>query len=217
MNSGRINARLKTRKNNHFIVLQGLQDILASVQPRASNLTILRTRLTDLCQHLQRHKAASKSRTSIQNLKTLVLACHHFWAAPGSESTRGMLLRAGVDIDETHGNPYLLQIAKIAAYDHVSKMMVVHASSKRFEQYFRHITIRYVPTYDPVPTTIPKIIAGGGSQCRVHAEVQLVMELDKAKVTKWRRPRAIGSSKAACFLCDLFMQKHGAYFVPRSH
>ena len=45
---------------------------------------------------------------------------------------------------------------------------------------FRHITVRYVATYYPIQTAIPTKIAGGGTQCRVHAEVQLVIELDVA-------------------------------------
>lgn len=31
------------------------------------------------------------------------------------------------------------------------------------------------------------------------------------------RPRVICSSKSACFLCDLFIQLHGQYYVPRTH
>lgn len=52
-------------------------------------------------------------------------------------------------------------------------------------------------------------------ESRAHAEVQIVSyyELHPAA----QRPRVIRSSKDACYLCNLFIQLHGAFYVPRTH
>lgn len=49
----------------------------------------------------------------------------------------------------------------------------------------------------------------------VHAEVQIVCyyELHPAA----RKPRIICSSKDACYLCNLFVQLHGMFHIPRTH
>ncbi|KAN0083021.1 hypothetical protein V8E54_002109 [Elaphomyces granulatus] len=50
---------------------------------------------------------------------------------------------------------------------------------------------------------------------RLHAEIQLVlyyeMEADHL------RPRVICSNKSACYLCYLFLQLHGQYYIPSTH
>ena len=51
---------------------------------------------------------------------------------------------------------------------------------------------------------------------RVHAEIYLVFYYEthpEASV----RPRVICSSKSACFLCNLFAQVHGCFYLPRTH
>jgi hypothetical protein len=53
------------------------------------------------------------------------------------------------------------------------------------------------------------------SPYRVHSEVQLVLFYG---VNPHRPcPRVIGSSKKACYLCDLFIQKYGQYFLSKTH
>ena len=50
---------------------------------------------------------------------------------------------------------------------------------------------------------------------KVHAEIQLLLFYDQQSQAS--RPRIIGSSKSACYLCDLFIQLHGEYCIPRTH
>lgn len=135
-NSARVNARLKARRGDRAIVLSGLEDISKRVassntSSNSNKHDLLGTRLRSLCRHLQSHTVTSKSDASVQRLKDFVRTCHHFWAVPGSESTYDMLVQAGVNIDETQGNPHLLQVAKIAAYEHISRVMVRYASAKK--------------------------------------------------------------------------------------
>jgi len=53
------------------------------------------------------------------------------------------------------------------------------------------------------------------SKSKFHAEIQLAahLELHPATIT----PRVISSSKAACYLCNLFIYLHGQYHVHKTH
>lgn len=58
-------------------------------------------------------------------------------------------------------------------------------------------------------------MADHATRWKVHAEIQILLfyEQNPSRVP----PRIIGSSKSACYLCDLFIQQHGHFQVPRSH
>ncbi len=56
---------------------------------------------------------------------------------------------------------------------------------------------------------------GAQAPCFVHGEVQLVLYYERHPTDL--PPRAIGSSKSACFLCDLFIEKHGTFGISHSH
>ena len=53
------------------------------------------------------------------------------------------------------------------------------------------------------------------SEAKIHAEMQLIFHCEVAKYSPF--PRAISSSKDACFLCNAFIQMHGKFFTPRCH
>ncbi|KAL2016531.1 hypothetical protein VTK56DRAFT_3425 [Thermocarpiscus australiensis] len=53
------------------------------------------------------------------------------------------------------------------------------------------------------------------SESRVHAEIQIVSYYELHPVAT--RPRAICSSKDACYLCNMFIRLHGTFHIPRTH
>lgn len=53
------------------------------------------------------------------------------------------------------------------------------------------------------------------AESKVHAEVQIVAYYGLHPVA--RKPRVICSNKDACYMCNLFIQVHGMYYVPKSH
>lgn len=122
-----------------------------------------------------------------------------------------------MNTDESRGNPHLRQISKIAAYEKVPRILAMHTLNSRYRRLFRHIKVHFVTPHDPIPVVSPNTGAAGHDRYRVHAEVQLVMDIDLADRQRWKTLRMIGSSKAACFLCDLFIRVHGTYFVRKSH
>lgn len=51
---------------------------------------------------------------------------------------------------------------------------------------------------------------------KVHAEIQLLIDYECRPQTQYP-PRVLKASKDACFICDLFVRTHGAFFVPDTH
>lgn len=93
-----------------------------------------------------------------------------------------------------------------------------------FEQIFTRVTRLSQrtrnSTYDPksasaVQKKFETRIADRCTRWKVHAEIQLVIFYEQ--YPSKMPPRIIGSSKSACYLCDLFIQHHGLFQVARSH
>ncbi|GAE00101.1 hypothetical protein AN5503.2 [Paecilomyces variotii No. 5] len=52
--------------------------------------------------------------------------------------------------------------------------------------------------------------------CHVHAEVQMVAFYESEENGVRIRPRVIGTSKAACYLCNAFIYSHGSFFLSQT-
>ncbi|KAI9780375.1 MAG: hypothetical protein M1816_003103 [Peltula sp. TS41687] len=50
---------------------------------------------------------------------------------------------------------------------------------------------------------------------KIHAEIQLIFHYELEP--KCPQPRIICSSKSSCFLCNLFIRIHGAFYIARTH
>jgi OTT_1508-like deaminase len=58
-------------------------------------------------------------------------------------------------------------------------------------------------------------LSQGRKDWKIHAEIQLLVF--HQHYPKTPKPRIIGSSKSACYLCNLFIGLHGQFQVPRTH
>ncbi|KAL9630552.1 MAG: hypothetical protein Q9204_004664, partial [Flavoplaca sp. TL-2023a] len=96
--------------------------------------------------------------------------------------------------------------------------------SAGFEETFRRVTcssqqLRH-SNFDPNSVSAAKaefqrLLAGSGAEWKVHAEIQIILFYDQNP--SLRPPRIIGSSKSACYLCNLFVHHHESFQVARSH
>ena len=50
---------------------------------------------------------------------------------------------------------------------------------------------------------------------KVHAEIQLLVHYETNKAA--HPPRVLKSNKDACYMCHLFMQTHGCWYIPKTH
>jgi hypothetical protein len=106
-------------------------------------------------------------------------------------------------------NREVLQVDKIARYLGLCEDFFRISTQSGHPDLFRNIQIEccVAPT-----KTQP---GGAVKPCQVHGEVQLVLHYEQYPHDP--PPRAIGSSKSACFLCDLFIREHGQYRISHSH
>jgi hypothetical protein len=69
--------------------------------------------------------------------------------------------------------------------------------------------------FQPVYSRVPDV--GKPIPCHVHAEVQVLIFYELKKEMNTSIPNVIGTSKAACYLCDLFIKHHGRFLVTKTH
>ena len=96
--------------------------------------------------------------------------------------------------------------------------------SANFEETFRRVTCsshQYRQSdFDPrvvsaVRTKFLNRMTDRATKWKVHAEIQILLFYEQRP--QLFCPRIIGSSKSACYLCNLFIQSHGQFQVSRSH
>lgn len=141
-----------------------------------------------------------------QLLRRAVEAC-----AESSTSSRQSMesqLRSAMAALPEAGRKAVYQIDKLARYKRMSRDLIkLAAGSSR--KIFRNLTIEHIRSPEP------RIPAGASEMCSVHAEIQLILHYETH--SHHPRPRAIGCSKSACYLCDLFISRHGRYRISFAH
>ena len=155
-------------------------------------------------EHLLEFEEAPKYR-DLDALKSVVRAVFEFDSGPRNLSSQMQSLRApktfteGQEIHEISQIPKYLGVCRM-----LSKCCRLHPSS------FANVMIEVVQTYRS-----GRSIVRPSLQLHVHAEVQLVVHFELHQ--QGRRPRIIGSSKDACYLCHSFVKAHGLYYLSRTH
>ncbi|CAO1602478.1 hypothetical protein XANCAGTX0491_006088 [Xanthoria calcicola] len=129
-------------------------------------------------------------------------------------------------VDAARSPQYTLfqRISIQAIPKHQLDMAFLADQSANFEETFRRVTgsshqYRH-SDFDPrvvsaVRTRFLKRMTDRATKWKVHAEVQILLFYEQRP--QLFRPRIIGSSKSACYLCNLFIQSHGQFQVSRSH
>jgi OTT_1508-like deaminase len=103
----------------------------------------------------------------------------------------------------------VLEIDKIARYLGLCRDLIRFSRRPTHRPLFSNIKLELCKA--------PQAVQPFGSDklCHVHGEVQLILHYEQ---NPHHPPsRAIGSSKSACLLCDLFIKKHGQYHISHSH
>lgn len=147
-------------------------------------------------------------------LKEVVLACHDVCTLDVPSSLEGYVQDHGF---VTRENKYLLcirQIDKLGRYWGLCKSTTL--DSKRYPQLFENMKLY---TLCPFKAATSLITAGRGQRAylHVHAEMQILAFYGLKSSVQVPKPRVIGVSRAACYLCNLFIQKHGEFYVTKTH
>lgn len=114
--------------------------------------------------------------------------------------------QAGVKLD-TVSQKAIKVFDKVANYRHISERLSRLAASSRFRHLFKSILFRFLDNY------APHVVQG--RERFVHAEVQIVTFHGLQRTSPL--PRTIGTTKAACYLCNLFLSLHPQYTISATH
>jgi hypothetical protein len=101
------------------------------------------------------------------------------------------------------------QVDKLARYFGLCKDFSRIARRPSYRVLFQNITLQ---TLEAFPESYP---LGTSRKCFVHAETQIVLDLERNAPSQL--PRAIGCSKSACFLCDMLLRNVGRYAISVAH
>lgn len=99
------------------------------------------------------------------------------------------------------------EIGKLANYWRISRHLAL--CSRRFRSLFENVELQFLPSYSPSSKS------RAFSKQYIHAEIQLLVHYELT--TLELKPRAIGVSKEACFLCDAFIRAHNCFSVTGAH
>ncbi|KIX97397.1 uncharacterized protein Z520_06849 [Fonsecaea multimorphosa CBS 102226] len=148
-----------------------------------------------------------------QELEECVHECFSITTDNGRTPFRTTLHEAELDSRAWFNNKFMMQIDKLGAYYRIPETLSREARRKGMRPLFSRIRLEYIAPYRPAKSSIS--LSGEKVYCHVHAEVQMVIHYI-LKATG-PRPRIIGTSKAACFLCHLFITEHKVFAVSAWH
>ncbi|KZL63696.1 ott 1508-like deaminase, partial [Colletotrichum incanum] len=141
-------------------------------------------------------------------LKMIVIKCAQVARLGSTNSVEEHLKSLGVQTRLAE-SPEIRQVDKLARYFFACRDLARIARKPSYQRLFEHIEIMALQS--------PQGLARPGSaqHCFVHAEIQQIFYSEQQPHTP--APRAIGCSKSACYLCDLFIRTHGDYVVSHTH
>ena len=185
-------------------------DLLRQEDHRSGlDLDPLFKRAGELCESLEplRHGAgdAGKRQTIIKNIIHECVAMAFLGNTRSLEDhLKHLKLPAAV-----HGAQEIRQVDKLARYLLLCKDLIQISRKPEYVSLFGHVDVVALESFDGV------FRHGVSRKCFVHAEMLQVMHYEQKSHRP--QPRAIGCSKSACYLCDLFILKQGRYRVSDSH
>lgn len=167
----------------------------------------LRSALVDLIEALKNvDRGAAEDQTEL--LKEVICKSHavsHQGEAKSLDATLRQL-RFGGEICESRA---VLEIDKLSKYLDLCIDLIRLSRQQATRAYCQDLKLDTCTAY------LGSRPLGAAAKCFVHAEVQLILFYEQ--YPKSRPPRAIGASKSACFLCDLFIKQHRGFGISHSH
>ncbi|TGO16838.1 hypothetical protein BTUL_0023g00110 [Botrytis tulipae] len=215
LSKGRLRRRIGPPKNRGGKVRPLLSDRVKSLRCRLLVLEInventplrssLCVNLSELCQKIESFTLSSEE-SQLNHLSAIVLAAHKVSTTANNPSLEHQLQMKGIDLDLSHCRT-VFQIDKISRYLDISNDLIDFSRKIRCNGLFCNIRLEVC--------TAPKAQYHNDQILHVHSEIQLISFYEQFPAGL--PPRCIGSSKSACFLCDLFIKKHGLYRISHSH
>ncbi|KAK1058445.1 hypothetical protein LTR74_013414 [Friedmanniomyces endolithicus] len=143
------------------------------------------------------------------SIQDLIAVVHAAFEATIDGVSLARRLRAFGYPPETIGRVEVRQVQSLGRYSRICSDLASLARSYR--QNFANARLDVIQ-HDPIEIWPP----ASGKKHYVHAEIQMLVHHQRSP-TSSLRPRCIGTSKSACFLCYCFLSAHGQYSVMETH
>lgn len=147
-------------------------------------------------------------------LKQLVRKSYDLCTFDGSCSLEETLRKNGLAPHLVLNDRRIQQVNKIGRYWGLCVYLTKYA--RAYGKIFKNLSLEILTPYEDVKSSIA-YEEGSRVSCFVHAEIQLVTFYGLHGNDGRTMPRILGVSKAACYLCSLFILSQGRFFVTQSH
>ena len=149
----------------------------------------------------------------LQHLKDIVRKSYNVCTSNGNCTLENTISAHGFDSKHVCHNKYIRQVDKIGRYWGSCRLMA--EASRKYKEMFMNVELQVIPPYRELKSPIS--FKGRIVSCHVHAEIQLLVFYGLNPDLSTSIPRILGVSKSACYLCDLFIQKHNQFFITKTH
>ena len=188
----------------------------------SSPLTDIQPQVTFLADHLARLSVILREVDDCElsperlrhTLETAIKETHNLCTSGGSSSLEERVSEYGFRPSQAASNRTVRRLDKLGRYWGLCKALA--EDSRRYTKLFTKIQMQCPPPFEGKNSDI-SFIPGQRARCLVHAEMQLLVFYNLRIPRGSRKPRIIGVSKSCCYLCNLFIIKHGQFFITKTH
>ena len=193
----------KARRPMHEDLEQVLNRYLSKPKEFTDQMKSQTSRLRDFIDFMIRIHQHNSTVTFQNRLEALQLAGS---VCDIRQSLELALEQVAIQVDEIRIKA-IREFDKVANYRHISERLSRLAGSSKFRRLFQSLRFRFLDNY------APRMVLERGRF--VHAKVQIVT-FHRLEGTR-SMPMAIGTSKAACYLYNLFLSLHPQYTISATH
>ena len=147
-----------------------------------------------------------------QSLRQVARESYDLCTSGGKFSLEQTVKQAGLNPDRVCNRQEFRQVNSIGHY--WGACVALSKLARRYSV-FSKIALECLLPFQPVYSRIPDV--GKPIPCHVHAEIQVLIFYELKSETNTSIPSVIGTSKATCYLCDLFIKHHGRFLVTKTH
>jgi hypothetical protein len=225
LHAERIHARLRSRywrRPKHYsgapkLNLQGelrkwTSENAHAVSPASDGSQTLLVALAALCDTYEIVDRSVDKTTADQSLRRVVRESYDLCTSGGKFSLEQTVKQAGLKPDRVCNRQEFRQVNSIGHY--WGACVALSKLARRYSV-FSKIALECLLPFQPVYSRIPDV--GKPIPCHVHAEIQVLIFYELKSETSTSIPSVIGTSKATCYLCDLFIKHHGRFLVTKTH
>ena len=167
-----------------------------------------------LCDLLERIDRCDRSTPECgQLLRGIVKKSYDLCTSAGTTTLEETMRYYGVVKRKSYADKHIRQLDKIGRYWGLCVSMT--ENSRKYGKTFANIQLKALCPYQEKTSNIA--FRRQEARCHVHAEIQILVFYSIIPNVALKKPRVIGVSKSACYLCNLFIQEHRQFFITQTH